>query len=91
MIKKRNNNKKISISAKFDYIIVSPGIDIHKCSLSKFLKKNSNKIYTDLDIFYNHHYSRTIIILQSQEPMANLLLLKSYMIVLKDQQSRCYD
>ena len=48
------NSKKIR-KAKFDYIILSPGIDINKCSLSKFLKSNSKKIYTDLDIFYNHH------------------------------------
>jgi UDP-N-acetylmuramoylalanine--D-glutamate ligase len=46
--------KKIT-SVKFDYIIISPGIDIHKCKLSRFLKKNFKKIYTDLDIFYNHH------------------------------------
>jgi UDP-N-acetylmuramoylalanine--D-glutamate ligase len=48
------NNKKIT-KIKFDYIIISPGIDINKCKLSKFLKNNSKKIYTDLDIFYNHH------------------------------------
>jgi UDP-N-acetylmuramoylalanine--D-glutamate ligase len=48
------NNKKIT-KIKFDYIIISPGIDIDKCKLSKFLKNNSKKIYTDLDIFYNHH------------------------------------
>ena len=48
------NNKKIT-KIKFDYIIISPGIDINKCNLSKFLKNNSKKIYTDLDIFYNHH------------------------------------
>ena len=47
-------NKKIT-KIKFDYIIISPGIDINKCNLSKFLKNNSKKIYTDLDIFYNHH------------------------------------
>ena len=52
---KNNDNIKKIRSTKFDYIIVSPGIDIHKCSLSKFLKKNSSKIYTDLDIFHNHH------------------------------------
>ena len=40
---------------KFDYIIISPGIDINKCSLSKFLKHNYKKIYTDLDVFYSHH------------------------------------
>ena len=46
--------KKI-IKIKFDYIIISPGIDINKCNLSKFLKNNSKKIYTDLDIFYDHN------------------------------------
>ena len=48
------NNKQIT-KIKFDYIIISPGIDINKCNLSNFLKNNSRKIYTDLDIFYNHH------------------------------------
>ena len=48
------DNKKIS-KIKFDYIIISPGIDINKCNLSKFLKNNSKKIYTDLDIFYSHY------------------------------------
>ena len=48
------NIKKIT-KIKFDYIIISPGIDINKCKLSKFLKINLKKIYTDLDIFYNNH------------------------------------
>ena len=48
------DNKKIT-KIKFDYIIISPGIDINKCNLSKFLKNNSKKIYTDLDIFYNNY------------------------------------
>ena len=52
--KTKNNIKKI-IKVKFDCIIISPGIDIYKCSLSKFLKNNYKKIYTDLDIFYNQH------------------------------------
>ena len=43
------NLKKI----EFDFIIISPGIDINKCKLSKFLKKNLKKIYTDLDIFFS--------------------------------------
>ena len=50
----KTDNKKIT-KIKFDYIIISPGIDINKCNLSNFLKNNSRKIYTDLDIFYNHH------------------------------------
>ena len=36
----------------FDYIILSPGIDINKCRLSIYLKKNINKIITELDLFY---------------------------------------
>ena len=52
--KRKNGIKKIKAD-KFDYIIISPGIDINKCSLSKFLKSNTKKIYTDLDVFYNHY------------------------------------
>ncbi len=37
---------------KFDYIILSPGIDINRCKLSKYLKKNNSTIITELDIFY---------------------------------------
>ena len=50
----KSNIKQIT-KIKFDYIIISPGIDIYKCNLSKFLKDNLKKIYTDLDIFYNHN------------------------------------
>ena len=49
--KKFISYKKV-INSKFDQIILSPGIDINKCKLSKFLKKNYDKIYTDLDVFY---------------------------------------
>ncbi len=48
------NKKLVSLSKiskiSFDVIIISPGIDISKCKLSTFLKKNSQKIYTDLDV-----------------------------------------
>ena len=36
----------------FDYIILSPGIDINKCKISRYLNKNKSKIITDLDIFH---------------------------------------
>ena len=39
----------------FDFVVVSPGINIKKCYLKSFLKKNFKKIVTDLDIFYNHY------------------------------------
>ena len=44
------------IKNKFDFIVISPGIDINKCYLKKFLKKNFKKIVTDLDIFYCHYF-----------------------------------
>ena len=43
------------IKEKIDYIIISPGIDVKKCKLSGFLKKNLNKIHTDLDVFYSKY------------------------------------
>ncbi len=49
--KKLISYKKI-LKSKFDQIIVSPGIDINNCKLTKFLKKNNNKIFSDLDLFY---------------------------------------
>ena len=51
-IKKKLIDYKKVISSKFDQIILSPGIDLNKCKLSKFLKKNYSKIHSDLDIFY---------------------------------------
>ena len=54
--KKLKNSKfinKVKINhEKFDYIIISPGINIKKCSLKKYLNKHKKKIITDLDIFY---------------------------------------
>jgi len=46
----------------FDIIIISPGIDISKCKLSEFLRKNFLKIYTDLDIFYSFYKNESITI-----------------------------
>ena len=40
--KLKSGIKKI-IAVKFDYIIISPGIDIQKCNLNKFLKKTLKK------------------------------------------------
>ena len=51
-IKKNLKNIKKIKKIKFDYIVISPGINIKNCKLSNFLKKNKQKIITDLDIFY---------------------------------------
>ena len=50
------------IKTKFDRIIISPGIDISNCKLSKFLNKNLDKIYTDLDVFYSFYKNKSIAI-----------------------------
>ena len=36
-----------------DNIVISPGIDVSKCKIKNYLKKNSEKIITDLDIFFD--------------------------------------
>ncbi len=38
-------------SVNFDFIVLSPGIDIKKCKISRYLRKNISKIITELDIF----------------------------------------
>ncbi len=60
------NKKLVSLGKiskiNFDVIIISPGIDILKCKLSKFLKKNFQKIYTDLDVLYSFYNNLSITI-----------------------------
>ncbi len=62
----KNNRKVINLHKllriQFDSIIISPGIDISNCKLSKFLNKNLSKIYTDLDIFFSFYKNKSITI-----------------------------
>ena len=51
-----NNNKNL-----IDYIVVSPGIDINKCKIRYYLKKNLKKIITDLDLFFELNKDALII------------------------------
>ena len=52
---KKNTIKKIQIlNSKFDYIVISPGIDSKKCGLKYFLQDNKDKICTDLDLSLIH-------------------------------------
>tara|TARA_B100001057_G_scaffold286597_1_gene286714 strand:+ start:132 stop:1421 length:1290 start_codon:yes stop_codon:yes gene_type:complete len=51
--KKKLINIKNVPKINFDRIILSPGVDINKSKLSKYLKKNYSKIYSDLDVFYS--------------------------------------
>ena len=53
IIKKSLISHQALLKKSIDHIIISPGIDINKCSLKNYLRKNYKKINTDLDIFYN--------------------------------------
>ena len=44
-----------------DYIVISPGIDIKKCKIKKYLSKNLSKIMTDLDLFFEINKSSLMI------------------------------
>ena len=44
-----------------DTLVVSPGIDITKCKIRNYLKKNLNKIITDLDLFFELNKNALII------------------------------
>ena len=44
-----------------DIVVISPGIDIGKCKIKNYLKKNSNKIITDLDLFFELNKDALII------------------------------
>ena len=44
-----------------DKIIISPGIDINKCKIKNYLKKNINRIITDLDLFFELNRSALVI------------------------------
>ena len=71
---------------KFDRIIISPGIDILKCKLSKFLKKKYLKF---IQIWmYSTHFTKIKASLLL-ELMENQLLLKYCHEVLLDQKYDC--
>jgi UDP-N-acetylmuramoylalanine--D-glutamate ligase len=66
-IRKKIKNLKFPIN-KFwlnpeliDAIVISPGIDISKCKIRNYLKKNLNKIITDLDLFFELNKEALII------------------------------
>ena len=56
-----NTYKEISKNT-FDNIIISPGIDISNCKLSKTLKRNFYKVYTDFDVFYSFFKNKSVTI-----------------------------
>ena len=80
-IKKRLINFKSISKLNFDKIILSPGININKCKLTKFLKENKEKIYSDLDIFYSFYQNRCFTITGTNGKSTTCQLL--YEILLK--------
>ena len=54
-------NKFWLSNKSIDKIVISPGIDINKCKIKGYLKKNSNKIITDLDLFFQLNKNAVII------------------------------
>jgi UDP-N-acetylmuramoylalanine--D-glutamate ligase len=72
------------IRTKFDHIIISPGIDINTCRLSNFIKKNLDKLNTDIDIFYSiYNKNKNITITGSNGKSTTAKILYE---VLKDQK-----
>ena len=69
------------LNFKFDKIILSPGIDINKCKLSNYLKKNYSKICSDLDVFYSFYKNDCITITGTNGKSTTCQLL--YEILLK--------
>jgi UDP-N-acetylmuramoylalanine--D-glutamate ligase len=80
-----SNIKKISKN-KFDIIIISPGIDVLNCKLSKFLKKNESKIFTDLDVFYTFYKNINITITGTNGKSTTAKILHD---ILSDQNYDC--
>ena len=77
-------NKKKIHQFKFDYIVISPGIDINNCELKKYLKKNYKKIITDLDIFYVNNLKNKIITITGTNGKSTTAKLLS--LILKKQK-----
>ena len=87
--KKYPKNFFLSISKikkiKFDYILISPGINIDKCKLRKYLKKNLQKIITDLDVFYCKNYNNRIIAITGTNGKSTTAYL-TYLILKKQNK-----
>ncbi len=82
-IKKRILSSKNLSQFKFDFIVISPGINKNDCKLNQLLKKNSKNIYTDLDIFYSFFKNDCITITGTNGKSTTCKLLYD---ILRDQK-----
>ena len=80
---KKNLSFAKIIKSYFDFIIISPGIDFSKCRLSKYLKQNSSKVYTDLDVFWSFFSNDIVTITGTNGKSTTAKLLYN---VLRDQK-----
>ena len=80
---KKNLSFTKILKCDFDFIIISPGIDFSKCKLSKYLKQNSSKVYTDLDVFYSFFGNDSVTITGTNGKSTTAKLLYD---VLRDQK-----
>ena len=51
-LKKNFIKKKQIYKINFDFIVISPGVNVENCGLKKYLFENKKKIITDFDIFF---------------------------------------
>ncbi len=71
------------LKCEFDFIIISPGIDFSKCKLSKYLKQNFSRVYTDLDVFYSFFGNDSVTITGTNGKSTTAKLLYD---ILRDQK-----
>ena len=84
ILKKLLLNKNKIHQSKFDFILISPGININNCDLKNYLKKNLKKIITDLDIFYSNHSKNMIITITGTNGKSTTAKLLN--LILKDHK-----
>ena len=72
----------------FDFIVISPGINKNNCSIKNFLRKNENKIITDLDIFYSHYTKNKIITITGTNGKSTTAKLLNLILINHKQDAR---
>ena len=87
-IKKFFLEKSKILKIKFDYIVISPGINVNKCNLKNYLKKNSQRIITDLDIFYSHYSKNKIITITGTNGKSTTAKLLNLILINHKQDAR---